>query len=80
MVGDAGDIGVTGVAGPGVSAVGELADELPPPQSFRTPFICSVIGRLACLRRAVRNWPALSLGKSFVRASRDCSGVVVYYC
>jgi hypothetical protein len=79
VVGEAGDIGVTGVAGPGVSAVGELADELPPPQSFRTPFICSVIGRLACLREAVHNW-LTSLGKSCVRASRDCSGMVVYNC
>lgn len=51
----AGDIGVTGVAGTGVCGVGELVDELPPPQSLRTPFICSIIGRLACLQRAVRN-------------------------
>jgi hypothetical protein len=68
VVDGAGDVGVTGVAGPGVCAVGELADELPPPQSLRTPFICSVIDRLACLQRAVRNWPA-SLGKSGVRSS-----------
>lgn len=55
VVDGAGDIGVTGVAGPGDCAVGELVDELPPPQSLRTPFICRVIGRLACPQRAVRN-------------------------